>query len=163
MNMKDDYLLEAIGQLHFASHQEIGLAREEAKRSPEKSAIDVLLERRVLTPALVAQAKAAHFGVQAVELRSQSIHPSIIELVPARIAHWYGIIPIGICGPVLTVALADPSDLNTIDSLGYLIKHDVCHCVAAEDDIAAALRKYYPLSEDQLAEIEREKADLASC
>jgi general secretion pathway protein E/type IV pilus assembly protein PilB len=44
---------------------------------------------------------------------------------------------------VLTVALADPSDLDTIDSLHHLLRVDINHQVASEADIESALNKYY--------------------
>ena len=43
----------------------------------------------------------------------------------------------------LTVALADPSDLDTIDSLTHLLHAEIDLRVASEADIEAALSKYY--------------------
>jgi len=43
----------------------------------------------------------------------------------------------------ITVALADPSDLATIDSLTHLLRADVNIQVASEQDIESALTKYY--------------------
>src|SRR5204862_2639463 len=42
-----------------------------------------------------------------------------------------------------TGALADPSDISTIDSLQHLLKVDLTVQVASESDIEAALGKYY--------------------
>ena len=43
----------------------------------------------------------------------------------------------------LTVAMADPSDLDTIDSLTHLLHAEIDLQVASEADIEAALSKYY--------------------
>ena len=43
----------------------------------------------------------------------------------------------------LTVAIADPSDLDTIDSLTHLLQAEIDLRVASEADIEAALGKYY--------------------
>src|SRR5450759_3673083 len=43
----------------------------------------------------------------------------------------------------LTVDIADPSDLATIDSLSHLLKSEINLQVASEQDIEAALGKYY--------------------
>ncbi len=43
----------------------------------------------------------------------------------------------------ITVALSDPSDLDTIDSLHHLLHADIELKVASEEDIEAALNKYY--------------------
>ncbi len=41
------------------------------------------------------------------------------------------------------MAIADPSDLNTIDSLTHLLNAEIELRVASEQDIEAALNKYY--------------------
>ena len=43
----------------------------------------------------------------------------------------------------VAVAIADPSDLNTIDSLHHLLNAEIEYRVASEPDIDAALNKYY--------------------
>ncbi len=43
----------------------------------------------------------------------------------------------------LTVAVADPSDLDTIDSLTHLLHAEIDLRVASDEDIEAALSKYY--------------------
>ena len=43
----------------------------------------------------------------------------------------------------ITVAITDPSDIGTIDSLQHLLNADVSTQVASDSDIEAALSKYY--------------------
>ncbi|HZT23938.1 MAG TPA: GspE/PulE family protein, partial [Verrucomicrobiae bacterium] len=43
----------------------------------------------------------------------------------------------------VAIAIADPSDLNTIDTLTHLLNAEIEFRVASEEDIEAALNKYY--------------------
>jgi general secretion pathway protein E/type IV pilus assembly protein PilB len=63
--------------------------------------------------------------------------------VPRHIARKFRVVPIYKHEGSLTVAISDPSDLATIDSLGHLLRADISIQVASEADIEAALSKYY--------------------
>jgi len=91
----------------------------------------------------VTIAKAAHFGAEVVNLGQLKIPDEIIATVPAQIAKKYRIIPIQKHNGTLTIAIADPSDLDTLDSLAHLMRMEISLQVASEPDIEMALNKYY--------------------
>ncbi len=91
----------------------------------------------------VSTAKATHFEAEVVNLSEMQIGVEVISAVPRHIAKKYRIVPVASHGDSLTVALADPADLSTIDSLTHLLKKEIVLCVAPEPDIEAALSKYY--------------------
>ncbi len=64
-------------------------------------------------------------------------------MVPRDIARKYRVIPVFKTEDKVAVAIADPSDLNTIDSLTHLLHAEIELRVASEPDIEAALNKYY--------------------
>ena len=143
---KFDWLLESMVTLGIITIEQLGQACAEAKQG---SAIDVLLEKGIITRAQIATAKAAQFGARVIVLRETYINPATIVLVPAKIARKYRIVPVEKVEGRITIAIADPSDLNTIDSLTHLLNTEIEIRVAAEDDIEEALLKYYPDSEVQ--------------
>jgi general secretion pathway protein E/type IV pilus assembly protein PilB len=67
----------------------------------------------------------------------------VVSLIPRHIAKKYRVIPLFKHDATITVALADPSDLDTIDSLHHLLHLEINHQVASEADIESALNKYY--------------------
>jgi len=67
----------------------------------------------------------------------------VIATVPRHIAKKYRVVPFSNMVTAWTIALADPSDLDTIDSLNHLLRMEIVHQVASEADIEAALNKYY--------------------
>src|SRR5215471_278116 len=102
-----------------------------------------MLANKVVTPAAVTQAKAAHFGAEVVNLAEVKIADDIIATIPRHIAKKYRVVPVFKHDSTLTVAMADPSDLDTIDSLHHLLRMDIQLQVASEDDIETALNRYY--------------------
>jgi general secretion pathway protein E/type IV pilus assembly protein PilB len=139
---KDDYLVDMLVDLGFVAPQQVVELRAEAQ-SAGVGVVDLMLANKLIRPADVTQAKAAHFGAEVVNLSEIKIDDDIIAMIPRHIAKKYRVVPVFKHDNTLTVALADPSDLDTIDSLHHLLRVDINHQVASEADIDAALNKYY--------------------
>ncbi len=142
MAEKDDYLLDLLVDLGFTSADAVAKAREEASAAGV-GVVDLLVANKVVRPGDVTQAKAAQFGAEVVHLAELKIEDDVIAMVPRDIARKYRVIPVAKAEGKLAVALADPSDLNTLDSLHHLLNADIEPRVASEPDIEAALTKYY--------------------
>jgi general secretion pathway protein E/type IV pilus assembly protein PilB len=139
---KDDYLLDLLVDLGFVTAEMVAAAREEAVSSGV-GVVDLLIANKVIRPADVTQAKAAHFGAEVVNLQSLKIEDEVISMVSRDIARKYRVIPVFKTEDKVAVAIADPSDLNTIDTLTHLLHSEIEIRVASEPDIEAALSKYY--------------------
>jgi general secretion pathway protein E/type IV pilus assembly protein PilB len=139
---KDDYLLEMLMDLGFVTPDQVANARTEA-HAAGVGAVDLLLANKAIRPADVTQAKAAHFGAEVVHLEGMSIPDEVIAAIPRHVARKYRAIPVFKHDTSLTVALADPSDIASIDALGHVLHTDVQVQVASEHDIEGALAKYY--------------------
>jgi type IV pilus assembly protein PilB len=139
---KDDYLVEILVDLGFVTAQQVEAARAEAANSGV-GIVDLLLANKLIRPADVAQAKAAHFGAEVVNLAGLALPDDVISLIRRDIAKKYRVVPVSKVGNTITVALSDPSDLDTIDSLHHLLRADIELKVASEQDVEAALNKYY--------------------
>jgi general secretion pathway protein E/type IV pilus assembly protein PilB len=139
---KDDYLADILVDLGFVSAEKVAETRREAEAAGV-GLVDLLVANKVVRPADVTQAKASHFGAEVVNLSELKIADDVIAAVPRHIARKYRVVPIYKHDNNITVALADPSDLDTIDSLTHLLQAEIDLRVASEPDIEAALSKYY--------------------
>ncbi|MEE9171702.1 MAG: type IV-A pilus assembly ATPase PilB [candidate division NC10 bacterium] len=83
------------------------------------------------------------YGVPSINLAHFEIDQSVIKLVPAEIAQKHGVIPINRKGNVLTVGMADPSNIFAIDDIKFLSGFKVEPVVAAESSIKNAINKHY--------------------
>jgi type IV pilus assembly protein PilB len=139
---KDDYLVDILVDLGFVNADQVAGLRNEAS-SAGVGVVDLMLANKLVRPADVAQAKAAHFGAEVVNLSDLKLSDEVIGIIRRDIAKKYRAIPIFRDENTVTVAVSDPSDLDTIDSLHHLLHADIQIKVASEEDIEAALGKYY--------------------
>ena len=128
--------------LGFVERPQVEKLRAEAQAAGV-GLVDLMVANKIVRPGDVTQAKAAHFGAEVVQLGTMSLAEDVIATVPQNIARKYRVVPVYKHGNNITVALADPSDLATVDSLTHLLRAEVNIQVASEQDIENALKKYY--------------------
>ena len=97
----------------------------------------------MITPKGLASAKAAAFGVEVIELGEIRIEDEVIAAIPRHIAKKYRVVPVYKFENKVTVAVPDPSDLDTLDSLHHLLRLEIEPRVATEEEIEQALANYY--------------------
>jgi len=115
--------------------------------------VDLLLERKLIAAPAVTTAKAAHFGVEMVNLGEMRLADEVISAIPRHVAKRYRVVPVHRHANHIAVALSDPSDLDTVDSLHHLLKAEIELRVASEADIDAALSKYYGAGDDSVTKM----------
>ena len=87
--------------------------------------------------------RAAHFGADEVDLRQVAFTPELLACVPAASARRYRILPVSSSCEKLRLALADPSDLDAIDSLHHLLHRHLELCVAEESQLNEFIERLY--------------------
>ncbi|HEX4629523.1 MAG TPA: ATPase, T2SS/T4P/T4SS family [Chthoniobacterales bacterium] len=78
-----------------------------------------------------------------INLSAQAIPPDVINQIRAEDAHRFRVVPVGLGQSGLIVAVSDPLDIDTIDSLSFLLQRDIELVCASPEDIGQALTKYY--------------------
>jgi len=139
---KDDYLADVLVDLGIVNADQIAQTRREAEASGV-GVVDLLLANKLVRPADVTQAKAAQFGAEVIQLSGLKIPDDVISIIPRHIAKKYRVVPVFKSDGKVAVAIADPSDLSTIDTLTHLLNAEIELRVASEPDIEAALTRYY--------------------
>jgi len=93
---------------------------------------------------------AEHLGVEYINLKNRQISADVLEKVPAKFASHYKLIPVDFKNGVLTIAVANPLDIHTLDDIRLLLGYDTKPVLAGEDDIIEAIRRYYGVGADTL-------------
>ncbi|MBM3847361.1 MAG: type II/IV secretion system protein, partial [Verrucomicrobia bacterium] len=150
MAAKDDYLLSDLADLGFLTPQQISAAQTEAQEHNE-GVVDTLVKNRVIRAQDVTTAKAAHFGVEMISLAETKIPDDALASIPRHIAKRYKVIPVLKHPHSIVVALSDPSDLSTIDSLQHVLHKEIEVRVTSDEEIDAALGKLYGAGDDSVA------------
>lgn len=94
-----------------------------------------------------------------LKLRDKQIELSVIRRVPAKFASHYKIIPVELSGNILTIAMADPRDIRTLDDIRLLLGLEVKPVLASEFEINDAIRKYYGVGAETLEKIIAKRPD----
>ncbi|MBI2943902.1 MAG: type IV-A pilus assembly ATPase PilB [Candidatus Wallbacteria bacterium] len=83
------------------------------------------------------------YGVPSINLNQFEVDANVTKLIDADMAQKYQVLPINRAGGVLTVAMADPSNIFAIDDIKFKTGLRVEPVVAAESAIRNAINKYY--------------------
>ncbi len=152
MAARDDYLIDGLIEMGYVTEEQLQPVREEADSTGE-GVVDTLVAQGALNPAIVGQAKAAHFGAEFVDFDEVSLTDEIIAMVPRHIAKRFNVVPVRKEEDSVVVAMADPSDLDTLDGLGAALNVSIIPAVATEDAIETAISQYYGVKDDSVSKM----------
>ncbi len=100
---------------------------------------------------------ARKYRVKAVDLsRIEQIDKRVINLVKPEIATRHLVLPLRRVGRTLTVAMANPTNLDAIDELRFSTGYDIEPVVAGEYSLRKSVEKYYEGPEDGLQDLLKE-------
>ncbi len=141
MFSNEDYLAELLAESGMVSSDQVDQAR--ASISGNQTLIERLLETTSLSETDVARTLAANASMPFVNLERLTFDPAIIASLSDDIARRYSVVPIADDGLTLTVAIYDPLDFDTLDTLPHVIGRDLNIVCATKLDIANYLNKFY--------------------
>lgn len=111
-----------------------------------KSSESIIFERGYVGSADLTRARAVLLNIPFVELAGKSISASVLDLVPEQVARKYRLVPFSQDKSSLSVAMADPLDLQVIEFLEKRAGLKVQPFVADLADIEHATAEQYSKS-----------------
>jgi type IV pilus assembly protein PilB len=142
MYPEDEFITEILTDVGLISRADLVRAKEQAKVDG-KGVVQVLLEAGRLTEMDITKALASQFGLDTVDLNKYEVPQDVLALVSRDLARQWKIIPIFKHGNQLTVAIANPLDMEAVDKLGESLSLTIQPVVSCLADIEAALDRYY--------------------
>lgn len=123
---------------------------------------EILLDAKLASEDDVTEARALQLDMAYVQLGDFQVPPDVAKLVPEHIARTYNLIPISSTSAKVAVAMANPMDVEAIDTVQRHTKKRVVPVLASEPRIIAALEQSYGASggEDITATIEEAIGDI---
>ncbi len=163
MPAQDEYIVEILRDLGLISHEDILKAKERAK-TEAVGLVDALILMGRITHMDVSKALASQFNMDTINLAEYRVPDDVLALVPKHVARRYKVVPVYKHDNTITVAISDPLDVDTVDSLRYILRMNVEPVVAAKNDIEASITRYYGSADDtvenMLQEITEGEIDL---
>jgi type IV pilus assembly protein PilB len=83
------------------------------------------------------------YGVPSINLDHFEVDPAIIKIIPAETARKYQVLPLSRSGAVLTIAMADPTNVFAMDDIKFMTGYNVEPVVASEGAIEDSIERYY--------------------
>lgn len=120
----------------------------------------VLIEKGILTGKQICVALGYQLGVPFMDLKTTSLDPDVVKLIPKKIAEQKMLIAVGFEDNILTVACADPLDLLAMDDVKAITHYNVRPVIAIEADISNSIERYYSLEKliyESIGDIRLEK------
>ncbi|MCX7887141.1 MAG: type II secretion system ATPase GspE [Verrucomicrobiae bacterium] len=142
MPAQDQYVVEILRDFGLINNDELSQARDVAN-SENIGLVEALIKCGFVTETDVTKCLATQFNMDVISLADYTIPDEVLAMVPRDVARRYKILPVAKHDRTLTVAISDPTDVETIDSLRYILKVNVEPVVATKAEIEAALKRYY--------------------
>jgi len=121
---------------------QLQLAHREQQRNGGRLP-NILVQLGFISPEVLAEFLGRQAGSTAVNLNETVIDRNVLSLVPMDVARRCVSMPVSRRNGTLTVALADPSDVNAVDTLRQVTGLGIEIVTAPERDILNCLELYY--------------------
>ncbi len=154
MQQNEDYVLKVLQDVGLVSRKQIEGARKHL--NGQNNVVDLLIKNGIVTESDVSRSLAAQAHMDWIDLSSMVIPPAIIKQIRAEDARRFKVIPVAFGETGLVVAVSDPLDIDTIDSLSFLLQRELELVCTSPEKIREALIKYYGTAEEA-ADVLKEK------
>lgn len=144
MAVNSDYILELLTEYGMISEEQVEEGWKKVTASEGSlDIVDALKSLGYIDEYEMMAMLAQQYGLETLDLEGYQIPQEIIEAVPGDIAKKYSIVPVMKHDEVLTVAMCDPTDIETLDSLRYALKCDVDAVISPKDQIQKIIDQRY--------------------
>lgn len=104
--------------------------------------VQVLLDAGTVREQDVVAALAEQAGMPFVDLDTQPVDPSVVQLLPETVCRRHSVLPIGREGDTVLLATADPGNLLALDDAKALLGRPVSPVVATQSALVAAINRH---------------------
>ncbi len=151
MTEDSDYILELIKENHMVTDDQIaeGWAKV-ASSSSELNIIDALKQLGYLEEGRLLAMLCEQYGLELVDLSDYTVPEDVAARMSPEVAKQYNVVPVYIHDGILTIAMGDPTDMDTLDALRVVLQCDMDAVVAPQEQINRLLIQTYGTDEEKL-------------
>jgi type IV pilus assembly protein PilB len=145
----DDLIIELLLARGMLTDEQLGEAQDLVALDGTPL-LDALAQMQFVAEDEVLHILGAEYGMDVFDFTNVQVSTEVIAAVPKEIARRYEVIPVSRSEGTLTVAMADPTDLDALDAVRYILKCDVDGVVASRKQVQHALGFYYGDMDDSV-------------
>src|SRR5439155_9064042 len=150
----EDYVLRVLEDVGLVTRMQIAGAR--SRLDGESGVVDVLVNDGLVSDVEISRARAAQAQMDWIDISSMVIPPQIINQIRGEEARRFKVIPVGFGETGLVVAVGNPLDIDTIDSLSFLLQRELELVCTSPQKIREALIKYYGTADEAADVLQKE-------
>jgi general secretion pathway protein E/type IV pilus assembly protein PilB len=143
----DDFVIQFIQDKALVTAGDVAEARAAVAATPDGNpdtlALANLVENGKVTWAKITEALGVEFDMEVVDLSQVSPADELLKLISRDQAERSNILPLQMDGVELLVAIADPLDTESLDSLARVLKLTLNPKLAPPDELRAAIARCY--------------------
>lgn len=140
--MKDEDLQNLLLASGLINREELNKAMEETrklKRPLEK----IIVTNRLLSQSALYETIAKHLGFDYISVENLKANEELVKILPAQLARQTKAVPVGIENGTLHIAMADPTDLYSIDQVQLQTGMPLEVYLSAPDEVNDAINRLY--------------------
>ena len=144
MAEKSDYILELLLEYGLISQEQADDCWDKVGESEGRlDILDALKELGYVHEHDILGMLAQQYGLETLDLSNFVIPQEILDSVPKEIPTQYNVVPVMLHDGILTFAMSDPTDMETLDSLRLVLKRDVDAVISPQEQIQQIIDRYY--------------------
>ena len=144
MAENSDYILELLKENGLVTPEQIEAGWQKVSESDGAvDIVDALKNIGAITDQQLQSMLAEQYGLEVVDLEGVQISEDLAALVPEEVAKQYRIVPYKLQNGTLTIVMSDPTKMETLDALRYLLQRDVDAVIAPAEQIDKLMIQAY--------------------
>ena len=152
MARDSEYILTLLKEYGMVTDEQVEKARLkllESESGELTDVVDALVAIGAVKDDELLAMLAQQYGMEVMDLTGYDIPAEVIASLDEDIARHYRVVPVAKHDDVLTIAMSDPADMETLDTLRYLLGGDIDAVAAPKKQIDAILARYYAEKEEE--------------
>ena len=144
MAENSDYILELLTEYGMVTPEQVDEGWQKVTDSDGRlDIIEALQELKYVDRDELMAMLAQQYGLETLDLTGYEIPDEIIKTMTPEIVRQYNAIPVMVHDDILTVAMSDPTAMDTLDGLRYVLNRDVEAVISPQDQIQKVMDRFY--------------------
>ncbi len=152
MNKFDKRLGTILAKRGLVSQEQVDAALGRAA-SEKKSLTELLVEGGMTGENAIVGCVAEEMNLPPIDLNKCEVDKDALELIPEDLAQYYQVLPVAKIGKALTLAVANPFDILTLDDVKIVTGCELLPVVSTDMSIKKGIARAYNKAEKEMAEL----------
>ena len=156
------FLLQRLREKGQLTDADFRRAEEARAAEPSRPLHEILLEKGIGNEMHVLETLAEEFGLEFIDLSAAEITPETLAVMPAKLVHRKGLLPVARQAGSLIVATSNPYDVYSLDELQTLTGLDIQPVLGSPREIARLIKHHFGVGGETVSALvqDREEVEL---